>query len=57
MYESLTTRLAAVPDDTVLYPGHLYSPGPVARRCRSVRRENFVLAPRSAEEWLAMFGR
>ena len=25
MYESLTQRLAIVPDDTLLYPGHLYS--------------------------------
>src|SRR3954464_10969588 len=25
MYESLTQRLAKVPDDAVLYPGHLYS--------------------------------
>jgi glyoxylase-like metal-dependent hydrolase (beta-lactamase superfamily II) len=56
MYESLTTRLAAVPDDTVLYPGHQYSPDPSAPMSR-VRRENFVLAPRSAEQWLAMFGR
>ena len=30
MYESLTQRLAIVPDDTVLYPGHLYSPEPSA---------------------------
>jgi glyoxylase-like metal-dependent hydrolase (beta-lactamase superfamily II) len=56
MYESLTTRLAAVPDDTVLFPGHRYSPDPSAPMAR-VRRENFVLAPRSAEQWLAMFGR
>ena len=26
LYESLTQKLAKVPDDTVLYPGHLYSP-------------------------------
>ena len=26
MYVSLTQRLAKVPDDTVLYPGHMYSP-------------------------------
>ena len=56
MYESLTTCLAAVPDDTVLYPGHQYSADPSAPLSR-VRRENFVFAPRSAEEWLAMFGR
>ena len=30
MYESLTQRLAKVPDDTVLFPGHLYSPEPSA---------------------------
>ena len=30
MYESLTTRLARFGDDTVLYPGHLYSPEPSA---------------------------
>jgi glyoxylase-like metal-dependent hydrolase (beta-lactamase superfamily II) len=56
MYESLTTRLAAVPDDTVLYPGHRYSPEPSAPMA-TVRRENFVLAPRSPAAWLAMFGR
>ena len=28
LYESLTQKLATVPDDTVLYPGHLYSPEP-----------------------------
>ena len=30
MYESLTQRLARVPDDAVLFPGHLYSPEPSA---------------------------
>jgi glyoxylase-like metal-dependent hydrolase (beta-lactamase superfamily II) len=56
MYESLTTRLAQVPGDTILYPGHRYSPEPSAPLSR-VRRENYVFAPRSAEAWLAMFGR
>ena len=56
MYESLTTRLARVPDDTVLYPGHAYSPEPSAPM-GEVRRENFVFTPRSVEDWLAMFGR
>jgi hydroxyacylglutathione hydrolase len=32
MYESLTQRLAAIPDDTVLYPGHRYSPDPSAEQ-------------------------
>lgn len=56
MYESLTTRLARVPDDTILYPGHRYSPDPSAPM-GLVRRTNFVFAPRSAAEWMAMFGR
>jgi glyoxylase-like metal-dependent hydrolase (beta-lactamase superfamily II) len=54
MYESLTTRLAAIPDDTVLFPGHRYSPAPSAPM-GLVRQENFVLAPRSVQAWLALF--
>lgn len=55
MYESLTTRLARVPDDAVLYPGHLYSAEPSATMGET-RRTNYVFRPRSVEEWLAMFG-
>jgi glyoxylase-like metal-dependent hydrolase (beta-lactamase superfamily II) len=54
MYESLTTRLARIPGDTVLYPGHRYSIASSAT-LEAVRQDNFVLAPRSAAEWLAMF--
>jgi glyoxylase-like metal-dependent hydrolase (beta-lactamase superfamily II) len=56
MYETLTTRLTRVPDDTVLYPGHFYSPEASAPM-GEVRRDNFVFAPRSVDDWLAMFGR
>jgi len=56
MYESLTTRLARVPDDAVLFPGHLYSADPSASM-GDTRRDNFVFRPRSAQEWLAVFGR
>lgn len=56
LYESLTTRLARVPDDAVLFPGHLYAPDPSATMGET-RRHNYVFAPRSASEWLAMFGR
>lgn len=56
MYESLTTRLARVPDDTVIYPGHLYAPEPSATMGET-RRTNMVFRPRSATEWLAIFGR
>ena len=50
------TSLAKVPDDAVLYPGHLYSPQPSAPM-GDTRRDNFVFMPRSEEQWLAMFGR
>jgi glyoxylase-like metal-dependent hydrolase (beta-lactamase superfamily II) len=56
MYESLTTRLSRVPDDAILFPGHLYSPEP-SQSMGETRRNNFVFRPRSAQEWLAMFGR
>jgi len=55
LYESLTTRLAHVPDDAVLYPGHLYSPEPSATMAVT-RAGNRALRPRSLEQWLAMFG-
>jgi glyoxylase-like metal-dependent hydrolase (beta-lactamase superfamily II) len=55
MYYSLTQRLAKVPDDAVLYPGHLYSPQPSAPMGET-RQHNFVFRPRSEEQWLAMFG-
>jgi len=56
MYRTLTQRLSAVSDDTVLYPGHLYSPEPSAPMS-DVRRTNRALVPASAEQWLAMFAR
>jgi glyoxylase-like metal-dependent hydrolase (beta-lactamase superfamily II) len=56
LYESLTTRLARVPDDTVLYPGHLYSPDPSATM-GDTRATNYVFRLRTPEDWMAMFGR
>jgi len=55
MYYSLTQRLAKVPDDAVLFPGHLYSAEPSAPMGET-RQHNFVFRPRSVEQWLAMFG-
>lgn len=55
MYESLTQRLARVPDDTVLYPGHLYSAEPSATMGET-RRHNYVFRLRTLEQWLTMFG-
>ena len=56
LYHSLHHRLSRVPDEAVLYPGHLYSPQPSAPMGET-RRDNFVFKPRSEEQWLAMFGR
>lgn len=54
MYRTLTQRLAAVSDDTELFPGHFYSAAPSAP-LGDVRATNRVLAPASAQQWLAMF--
>ncbi len=54
MYESLT-RLASLPDDTVVLPGHRYSEPPAAR-LGDVKEYNYVFKPRSREAWLTMFG-
>ena len=56
LYDSLTQKLAKVPDDTVLFPGHLYSAEPSATMSET-RRWNYVFKPGSEAEWLAMFGR
>ena len=55
MYESLTTRLAKVPDTATLFPGHLYSPKP-SQSMGETREHNYVFAPSTAEQWMAMFG-
>lgn len=54
MYRTLTQRLASVSDETILYPGHFYSAQPDAPMSE-VRATNRVLAPASADQWLAMF--
>lgn len=55
LYESLTTRLARFGDDTVLYPGHRYSPEPSATM-GATRARNTVFRVRSPEQWMTMFG-
>ena len=45
-YDSLTHKLAKVPDDAVLFPGHLYSAEPSATMAET-RRWNFVFTPSS----------
>jgi len=54
MYRTLSERLAEVSDDTVLYPGHLYSREP-SLAMGEVRARNNVFAASSLDQWLAMF--
>ena len=56
LYESLTQKLAKVPDDATLFPGHLYSPEPSAPM-EEVRRFNMVFQPKEKDVFLRMFGR
>lgn len=54
MYFSLQ-RLASLSTDTIVYPGHRYSPASSAT-LDAVVESNYVFQPRSREQWLAMFG-
>jgi glyoxylase-like metal-dependent hydrolase (beta-lactamase superfamily II) len=55
MYESLTQRLAKIPDDTILYPGHMYSPEPSATM-GDTRRHNYVFRIGSLDQWRMLMG-
>jgi hydroxyacylglutathione hydrolase len=55
MYESLQ-RLAKLPDDTIVYPGHRYAL-PSSATMTAIREQNYVYRPSSREQWLTMFGR
>lgn len=56
LYHSLHDRLSKVPDNAILFPGHLYSAEPSASM-GDTRKWNFVFAPRTEAEWLRMFAR
>ena len=55
MYFSLTQRLATVPDDTILFPGHLYSADPSATMGET-RERNFVFRISGIDQWRAFMG-
>ncbi|MFM9036413.1 MAG: MBL fold metallo-hydrolase [Actinomycetota bacterium] len=54
MFDSLRA-LNALPDDTVLFPGHRYSDAPYEDMGR-VKQHNFVLKPSTKEQWMMIFG-
>ncbi len=53
MFESLQT-LAALPDQTVVYPGHRYS-DPSSGKLSEVRQTNYVFKPKTKADWLQWF--
>ena len=53
MYDSLQT-LSALPDQTVVYPGHRYS-DPSSRSLAEVRQTNYVFKPKTKADWLQWF--
>jgi glyoxylase-like metal-dependent hydrolase (beta-lactamase superfamily II) len=55
LYWTLSERLARVSDETVLYPGHLYS-REASMSMGEVRARNPIFSATSLEQWLAMFG-
>jgi glyoxylase-like metal-dependent hydrolase (beta-lactamase superfamily II) len=55
MYHSLNTILKALPDDTLLYPGHLYSSEPVDS-LGAQKRTNPFLRVASLEQFLMFMG-
>lgn len=55
LYRSLNDRLSKVPDETILFPGHQYSPEPW-KQMGETRQTNVVYKPDSLEQWLMMFG-
>jgi len=53
MFESLQT-LSALPDQTVVFPGHRYS-DPSSRSLAEVRQTNYVFKPKTKADWLQWF--
>jgi len=55
MFDSLTNRLARLPDDTLLYPGHLYSADPSSTIGEQKRRNPYLRVAR-LEDFLSFMG-
>jgi hydroxyacylglutathione hydrolase len=55
LYESLTQKLAKLPDDTVLYPGHDYGRTPTST-IADQKKTNYAMRIPSLEAWMGMMG-
>lgn len=55
LYYSLTTKLAKLPEETILYPGHHYGPTPTST-IGDERRRNTYLRIDSIEDWRRIMG-
>jgi glyoxylase-like metal-dependent hydrolase (beta-lactamase superfamily II) len=55
MFRTLNERLAALPPETVLYPGHDYGPRP-SSTLGEERRTNPSLRASTLDDWLALHG-
>ena len=55
LYDSVHGTLAALPENTVLFPGHLYSPEPSATLA-TVRETNYAYRFDTKQKWMSMFG-
>ena len=56
MYRTLTQKLATLPDDTILYPGHHYAPEASATMGQ-VKQSNYSLRVQSLDDWRQLMGR
>lgn len=55
MHRTLTQRLATLPDDTILYPGHDYAGRPTST-LRDERRDNVYMRMRGLDDWRRLMG-
>ena len=54
MFDSLQ-MLSSLPDDTVVYPGHMYSV-PSSAGLAALREDNYVFKPKTRDAWMQWFG-
>jgi len=55
MYHTLTRKLATLPDDTILCPGHFYGPTPLGTM-GEIKETNHYLRVPSLEAWMRLMG-